>query len=235
LGRGLQIYRKISAMNSLNKKLSLVLLALFVLVGIALALITRYATVQYNLEITQRLNGSIAMYVAAQEPLIIDGQYNEKALKKLAQRSMVINPTVEVYLLDNNGKILSHNLPKDTVVLNSVPLDAIHQFLGKNSKRPILNSDPRSPNNNKAFSAAKITNNGKQEGYIYVILGGEKYEQLANNLSKNYIMKLAIAAIIAVIVLAFLIATLMLRQLTRPLKKLRNKVIRFQKQSNDSN
>ncbi len=219
-------------MNSLNKKLSLVLLGLFILVGILLALITRYATVQYNLEITQRLNGSIAMYVAAEEPLIVDGKYNEKALKKLAQRSMIINPTVEVYLLDNTGKIISYNLPKDSVLLDRVPLAGIKQFLEEDSKRPILNVDPRSPKNNKAFSVARIINNGKQEGYIYVILGGQKYEELANNLSKNYIMKLAIAAIIAVIVLAFLIATLMLMKLTRPLKKLRDKVVAFQQQSN---
>ena len=70
-------------MNSLNKKLSLMLLILFILTGVFLGLITRYSTVQYNHEITQRLNGSIAMYVAAEDPLIIDGQYNEAALKKL--------------------------------------------------------------------------------------------------------------------------------------------------------
>ena len=56
-------------MNSLTKKLSLLLMALFVLIGILLAYITRYASVQYNLEMTQRLNGSIAMYVAAEEQL----------------------------------------------------------------------------------------------------------------------------------------------------------------------
>jgi len=222
-------------MKSLNKKLSLLLLGLFILIGISLGLITRYSTVQYNLEITQRLNGSIAMYVAAEEPLIENGVYNEKALKKLAQRSMVINPTVEVYLLDNDGKILSHSLPVDSVLLNQVSLQPIHEFLRADSKRPLLNKDPRSPNNNKAFSAAKIVNNGVQEGYIYAILGGQKYEQLANNIGKNYIMKLALSAIVAVILLAFFIGSLMLMKLTRPLKTLRNKVIHFQQSSGITN
>ena len=220
-------------MKSLNKKLSLLLLALFIVVGVSLGLITRYSTVQYNLEMTQRLNGSIAMYVAAEEPLIENGIYNEQALKKLAQRSMVINPTVEVYLLDNDGKILSHNLPLDSVLLNQVSLDPIQEFLKNDSKRPLLSKDPRSPNNNKAFSAAKITNNGVEEGYIYVILGGQKYEQLANNISKNYIMQLALAGIFAVILLAFFIGSLMLMKLTRPLITLKNKVILFQKTSGE--
>jgi len=220
-------------MKSLNKKLSLLLLTLFVGVGVLLGIITRYSTVQYNLEITQRLNGSIAMYVAAEEPLIINGVYNEKALKKLAQRSMVINPTVEVYLLDNTGKILSHNLPKDSVLLDHVPLQPIRDFLRKDSQRPLLSQDPRSPDNNKAFSAAKIRNAGVDEGYIYVILGGQKYEELANDLSKNYIMKLALAAIVAVILLAFLVGTLILMKLTRPLKNLRDKVMVFQRTSTE--
>ncbi|MFK8011835.1 MAG: sensor histidine kinase [Marinicellaceae bacterium] len=220
-------------MKSLNKKLSLLLLALFIVVGVLLGLITRYSTIQYNLEITQRLNGSIAMYVAAEEPLIENGIYNEKALKKLAERSMVINPTVEVYLLDNTGKILSHNLPVNSVLVEQVSLDPIQEFLSEDSKRPLLSKDPRSPENNKAFSAAKIVNNGIEEGYIYVILGGQKYEELANDIGKNYIMQLAIAAIFAVILLAFLIGSLMLMKLTRPLKNLRNKVILFQKNSGD--
>ena len=221
-------------MNSLNKKLSLLLLSLFVTVGVLLAIITRYATVQYNLEMTQRLNGSIAMYVAAEEPLIENGEYNKKALKKLAQRSMVINPTVEVYLLDNNGKIITHNLPPDSVLINQIPLAPINEFLKEGSKRPLLDLDPRSPKHKKAFSVAKIINKGILEGYIYVILGGQKYEELAKDIGKTFIMKLTISAIIAVILLAFLIGILILMKLTRPLKQLRNKVVRFQ-QTSDGN
>ncbi len=221
-------------MKSLNRKLSLLLLSLFIIVGILLGMITRYSTVQYNLEITQRLNGSIAMYVADAEPLIINGQFNETALKRLAQQAMVINPTVEVYLLNSSGEVLSHNLPPQSVQLKKVPLGPINQFLKQNSKRPILNSDPRSPENNKAFSASKIINNGIEEGYVYVILGGKKYEEITNNISKNYILQLTFYAIVAVIVMAFLMGSLMLTKLTRPLKTLRDKVVQFQKTSNES-
>ncbi|MCF6318338.1 MAG: HAMP domain-containing histidine kinase [Proteobacteria bacterium] len=220
-------------MKSLNRKLSLLLLSLFIIVGILLGMITRYSTVQYNLEITQRLNGSIAMYVADEEPLIINGQYNETALKRLAQQAMVINPTVEVYLLDSKGEVLSHNLPPQSVQLNKVPLAPINQFLEQDSQRPILNSDPRSPENNKTFSVAKIINNGTEEGYVYVILGGKKYEEITSNISKNYILQLTFFAILAVIIMAFLMGSLMLMKLTRPLKTLRDKVIQFQKTSNE--
>ena len=217
-------------MNSLNKKLSLLLLTLFVVIGIILAFITRYASVQYNLEMTQRLNGSIAMYVAAEEQLIQNGIHNEAAINRLAQRAMVINPTVEVYLLDNQGNIISHNLPANTNIQQKVPLTNIHTFLQADSPRPLVNLDPRSPQSQKAFSAAKVTYQGQDEGYVYAILGGQAYETLANNLSQNFVIKIATASIIAVLMLGLFISLLVLNKLTKPLKSLTHDVRKFQQQ-----
>lgn len=217
-------------MNSLNKKLSLLLLTLFVVIGIILAFITRYASVQYNLEMTQRLNGSIAMYVAAEEQLIQNGIHNEAAINRLAQRAMVINPTVEVYLLDNQGNIISHNLPANTNIQQKVPLTNIHTFLQADSPRPLVNLDPRSPQTQKAFSAAKVTYQGQDEGYVYAILGGQAYETLANNLSQNFVIKIATASIIAVLMLGLFISLLVLNKLTKPLKSLTHDVRKFQQQ-----
>lgn len=217
-------------MNSLNKKLSIALMALLLILGVLLALITRYASVQYNLEMTQRLNGSIAMYVAAEEQLIQNGQHNEAAIKRLAERAMVINPTVEVYLLDKQGNILSHNLPVGTEVKTQIPLRKITEFLQPDSHRPLVNLDPRSPNTKKAFSAAKVTFNGQDEGYVYVILGGQTYEALAKDITKNFVLKVALASIVAVLLFGFFIGVLMFIKLTKPLTILTTKVRDFQHQ-----
>jgi len=217
-------------MNSLTKKLSLALMALFIIIGITLAFITRYASVQYNLEITQRLNGSIAMYVAAEEQLIQNGQHNEAAIKRLAQRAMVINPTVEVYLLDTQGNILSHNLPPETQLQTQIPLAQINTFLTADSHRPLVNLDPRSPQTEKAFSAAKVNFNDQHEGYVYAILGGQTYEALAKDISKNFVLKVALASIMAVLLLSYLIGILVVNKLTKPLTQLTAKVRGFQQQ-----
>ncbi len=217
-------------MKSLKQKLSLVLMALFVIIGVVLAFITRYASVQYNLEMTQRLNGSIAMYVAAEEQLIQNGQHNEAAIKRLADRAMIINPTVEVYLLDTEGQVLSHNLPENTPLQKQIPLAQINTFLQADSHRPLVNLDPRSPNTEKAFSAAKITYNGQDEGYVYAILGGQTYEALAKDISKNFVLKIALASIAAVLIMSFLIVVLVVNQLTKPLTSLTEKVRKFQQQ-----
>ena len=217
-------------MKGLKHRLSLALMGLFLIMGIVLALVPRHASVQYNLEMTQRLNGSIAMYVAEADQLIENGVHNEAAIKRLAERAMVINPTVEVYLLDTEGRILSHNLPADTALVTRVPLDAIERFMAPDSPRPLLSMDPRNGASDKAFSAAPVTFQGRPEGYVYAILGGQAYEALARDLSRSYAMSLAVAAIAAVMLVFYGIGVLVFNQLTRPLTRLTREVRAFQQE-----
>ncbi len=219
---------------ALHRKLSLLLMALILLLGLLLTLITRYAGVQYNLEVMQRLNGSIAMYVAQEHPLIIDGQFNTEALQKLAHQAMVINPTVEVYLLDTEGRVLAHNLPPETVQLQRVDTAPLEAFLQPDSYRPLRNDDPRSPDHSKVFSTARILHDGHFEGYVYVVLGGRVYEELTADLSTNYIVRVALAAIAGVIALTLLAGLFLVNKLTRPLNGLLLRVRAFQRASGES-
>ena len=102
-------------MKTLFAKLSLALLGIVLLTGSAFFLVERYSTQNYYEEITQRLNASIAMYVTGERQLIENDVVNSDALSLLAQQAMVINPTVEIYLLDKQGKILGHALPPESV------------------------------------------------------------------------------------------------------------------------
>lgn len=215
-------------MMALRRKLSLALMALFGVMGLVLVMLTWKTSVQYNLEMTQRLNGSIAMYVAEEDELIRDGQHNEAAIKRLAERAMVINPTVEVYLLDRQGRVLSHNLPAGTLAADRVPLDGIEAFLEPDSERPIVSLDPRSPTTEKAFSAAPVVVDGQHEGYVYAILGGRTYESLASDLGKNYVLKGAFLSLGVVLLLFYGVGVLVFHHLTRPLTALSREVQEFQ-------
>ena len=86
------------------------MLAIVVLMGGSFFLVDRINTRLYYEELTQRLNGSIAMYVTGERQLIEGGAVNEEALAQLARQAMVVNPTVEVYLLDPEGRILAHGM-----------------------------------------------------------------------------------------------------------------------------
>ncbi|MDO6806804.1 two-component sensor histidine kinase, partial [Wenyingzhuangia sp. 1_MG-2023] len=75
------------------------------------------------LNVLQQLNQPVAGYVTRQQPLLdAAGVVDEQALDQLAGHAMVLNPALEIYLLDANGQILGHRLPPDQVHLQRVAL-----------------------------------------------------------------------------------------------------------------
>ena len=102
-------------MKTLFARLSAALLLVVALIGGGFFLVEQFSTRLYYEEITQRLNASIAMYVTGEMQLIENNEVNEDELTLLAQRAMIIHPTVDVYLLDTPGQILAHAPPPDTL------------------------------------------------------------------------------------------------------------------------
>ena len=174
-------------MSSLFARLSLALLILTAAVGGGFFAIEQWSTEQYYEELTQRLNAPIAMYVTDQAALIKDGEVNDAVMTRLAEQAMVINPSVEVYLLDKAGRILGHALPPETVQLDSVDMAPVQALIRGSRAMPIRGSDPRNPAHTKVFSAHPVVHKGQLQGYLYVILGGRKYEELATSLRGSYV------------------------------------------------
>jgi signal transduction histidine kinase len=213
--------------NTLYIKLSSLLVLLFIVIGVLLFQLTRYSTDMYYQEITQRLNAPVAMYVVDEAQLIDNSVVNVAALKSLAHHAMVINPSVEVYLLDPEGKILAHGLAPDSVVHKQVALQPIREFLKNGARMPIHGEDPRGGNSRKIFSVSEVRSNGALEGYVYIILGGQKYEQLASSAGASQVLRLSTAAVIACLLFGLGSALLIFARLSRRLRQLIGKADRF--------
>jgi signal transduction histidine kinase len=214
-------------MKSLFAKLSIALFLVVTLLGSGFFLIERYSTQNYYEEITQRLNASIAMYVTGERQLMEDFVVNREALTLLAQQAMVINPTVEVFLLDIDGNILAHPFPEDTIVRNSVDLTPVKALIAGNVDMPLRGTDPRNVQREKIFSAFPVMHNDVLQGYLYAVLGGAKYDELANSIRDSYVQRLSAGALLAIILAAFLIGLLVFWLFTRRLSVLTTNVKTF--------
>jgi signal transduction histidine kinase len=214
-------------MKTLFARLSAALFLVVTLIGGGFFLVEQFSTRLYYEEITQRLNASIAMYVTGEMQLIEDGQVNEEALTLLAQRAMIINPTVEVYLLDTRGRILSHALPPESIQTAEVALEPVRELMGGESEMPLRGTDPRNVDRQKIFSAHPVMHNDILQGYLYAILGGQKYDELADSVRGSYVQKLSLGALIAIVLAAFLVGLLVFGLLTRRLTRLTGDVQRF--------
>ncbi len=214
-------------MRTLFARLSVALLLVVGLIGGSFFLVEQVTTRLYYEEITQRLNASIAMYVTGEMQLIEDGAVNDEALTLLAQRAMIINPTVEVYLLDKEGKILAHALPPDSIQTDHVALGPIRELIAGDTEMPLRGTDPRNTDRQKIFSAHPVMYHDVLQGYLYAILGGQKYDALADSVRGSYVQKLSLGALIAIVLAAFLVGLLVFGLLTRRLTRLTTDVQRF--------
>lgn len=222
-------------LTSLYGKLSFSLLILVVLLGAIVLWAAQQTSEMYAQEVTQRLNGNIAMYVTDEQQLIRNGVVNQQAIDTLAQRAMTINPTVEVYLLDTTGKILTHLLPNNEITQDRVSLEPIQQFLSGEISFPIFGDDPRHRNSLKVFSVSPVTENGKISGYLYAVLGGKKYESLKATVEESYILQVGAMTIIGSLIVAAFAAWAIFFFLTRRLSDLRQRVEDFDASDPDSN
>ncbi|NNC56214.1 MAG: HAMP domain-containing protein, partial [Woeseiaceae bacterium] len=213
-------------MNTLFAKLSAALLVIVILMGSVFFVAGRINTQLYYEELTQRLNAPIAMYVTGQRDLISDGVPDLDSLTDLASHAMVINPTAEIYLLDTEGNILGHGLPPETVMLERVELAPLKELIEGSATMPIRGDDPRSGSTRKVFSAFEVRNDGRLEGYLYVVLGGQTYETLSRDIGSSYVGKISFYVAITVVLAAAIVGLLVFGLLTRRLKNLSEEVNR---------
>ena len=214
-------------LNTLFAKLTAAFLLLVVLFGAAFLYLSQSMSAMYNQEVMQRLNQSVAMYVAGQQPLIEGNRVNNDAMDQLAARAMILNPSLEIYLIDTEGQILSHRLPDGSVQSSSVEMQPIQTFMTEGLNMPILGTDPRNPNKTNVFSAAPIETNGELEGFVYAVIGGDIYRNIRSSVENSYAMTVSAVLIFSATLIAALIGGALFFYLTRRLSILNNEVTDF--------
>jgi len=206
--------------NTLYRKLALTLFLIVSLVGILFFLMIRFTAEMYQQEVAQKLNDQLANHIVAEELLLEDGEINNSALEHIFHMMMVINPSIELYLLDKNGRILSFSAPLGKVKREQVDVFPIKSFLDGGVRYPLLGDDPRNKNRKKVFSAATIPQEGPVEGYIYIILGGELFDNVVDMLQESYILRLSLWGMGAATLIALMAGLIIFSMLTWRLKRL---------------
>ena len=170
--------------HSLYMRLALTLTLALGLVGLIYA-VFMFTTVQKNTQYAEQLlNRNLAETLVAERNLVHENELNKEELQDMFMDYMSVNPSIEIYLLDLEGKILSYSADPWQVKRKYVSLKPIQNFLKENALFPVLGDDPRSLERQKVFSVTAIPMTNKPSGYLYVILRGEQYdamEQLARD------------------------------------------------------
>ncbi|MFP5344983.1 MAG: ATP-binding protein [Gammaproteobacteria bacterium] len=215
--------------KTLAAKLAAVLLGLLCLIGALYSALTFFSSEMYQQEVTQKLNWKLAEHLVSEKTLMLEDKVNQGALDELFKMLMVINPNIEIYLLNTEGAILACSVPVEQLQRKQVALAPLKNFMEGSQHAPILGDDPRDTRARKIFSVSRVPVDGVTQGYLYVVLGGQAYDSVAQMLQGSHIVRMSTWALAASLVLTLLAGLLLFRSLTRRLTRLAAGMESFQR------
>ena len=213
--------------QSLFWRISILFFLILVLLCVSYTIITISIAKRYSDETTQKLNANVASQMLLEVNPFVDGKVNEEALGKIMHSMMAVNPSLEVYLLDPEGKVLSFVVLDKKVKLQYVSIAPIQRFIKDNGKSLIYGDDPRNPGKEKIFSATAVYEKANLLGYVYMVLASEESENIATALQESYLLKIGVQSFILTLVAAFIIGMLVLWLLMKSLRDIVETVKKF--------
>jgi signal transduction histidine kinase len=223
---------------TLSQRLSLAFSILLLACCGASAWLQIRANDMHEKEVVQGLSRGLAESIAVDTRVMGADGLQPDAVRRLFDQLMMVNPSVEVYLLDPRGVIIGHAAPAGHLKRKVVDLAPIHRLLA-NETLPILGDDPRSVDGRKVFSAAALragqNSDGAVSGYIYVVLLGEEHDRLAARVAASAVLRTTLWSMGLVALLGLLAGLLALRLITRPLHRLAETMRHFDTQAEPAN
>ncbi|WP_432452346.1 sensor histidine kinase [Agarivorans sp. QJM3NY_29] len=217
-----------SLLSSFYSKLVLAVVACFILAGILLLGLAHQSSQQYQNEIEQKLHLKLAEYLVNDQQLFQDGQLDPKAIEAAFHSMMILGPSFEFYILDPQGKVLTYSADPQKIKRTQIDLSPIRAFIQGGHVVPIVGQDPRSNSRSKIFSAAEIRDASGLKAYLYIIIGGEIYDSVAELLQSSHIMKLSLIGLFFILGFSLLVVVLVFGLLTKPLRRLAKDIDQFQ-------
>ncbi|MDN5504187.1 MAG: HAMP domain-containing histidine kinase [Comamonas sp.] len=211
---------------TLTQRLAIVFALLLLVCSRTSAWLQLRSNRMHELEVVQALSRDVAESIARDAQLTDANGLMPNAVRNLFNQLMMVNPSVEVYLLEPDGRIAGHAAPEGRLRRDRVDLEPVHRFIDGHML-PILGDDPRSRDGRKVFSAAPLSVNGRAVGFIYVVLLGEAHDLLAARGSADAVLKTALLSIGMVGLLCLAAGLVAFTLITRPLRRLTESVRQF--------
>lgn len=213
--------------TSLYSRIALTFALLILLFGGLCGGLDYIAAKHHQQEIVQRLSADLAKHTAEHWPLAKANELDITAVGELFHMLMVVNPSIEVYLLDTNGVIKAHKAPPGRLQTQQVNLAPIQTFLDK-KPLPIVGDNPRNPELPGIFSVTDLRQDGKLVGYLYIILAGDDYQKWETDVWQGQVFQSAIWTGLGALLLTLLTGLGLFAVITRRLNALTCTVAAFE-------
>ncbi len=213
--------------RSLYSRIALTFAVLLLLFGGLCGGLDLVAAKNHQQEIIQRLSRGLAEHIASHWPLTKGGEFDDKAVKELFHMLMIVNPSIELYLLDAKGTILAYDAPPGHVQSKAVDLRPVRALL-EGEPLPLKGDNPRRPDRREIFSATPLQRDGQTGGYLYIVLAGDEYQRLAEDVWQGHVFQGAMWTGAGALLLTLLAGLGLFSVITRRLNALTRKIAAFE-------
>lgn len=145
--------------------------------GTAMLTLGAHVAAEREAAALQTLSAGLARHVVEHWPVVrathIDAT-DAGSRERLIEMLMTVNPGIQVYTLDAQGKVVSYLGPPGMVREHQVSLQAIQRFLA-GAPLPLRGTDPMTGHGTRLFSAAMFPptpGESAAPGYLYIVLDG---------------------------------------------------------------
>lgn len=221
-------------MPTLFARLSLLFAAFLLCLGLLTWAIAHQSQQRYFAESSQALSRPVAMYMASQVSFFVDGQPDTQALEALASHVMMINPSLDVYLLDETGRIIASAISDDELQSGIVDLAPIRQFLAADARLPVYGDNPRNTQELRVFSAFPVSDSSRPGsgcdpcGYVYAVLGAPHEQTFWQSILTSHSVQSSTLMLIGVLIFSLFAGMAVFFMLTRPLRRLSKAMSQWQ-------
>ena len=212
--------------GSLYAKLVAVLVGFGLIMSFAFVMVMRYSDTVRRQELSQRVYRTYASQLV-KEHIFPKDRLDPSAFAPVFDHIKVVNPRIDAYLIDAGGAILASTSRAGTLQRKTVDLRPIKAFLADDAKLPILGDDPTDDDDQRVFTATRITLAGHGEAYLYLVIKGVRSESAVQQILESYVLRENVSVIASGLLLALLAGALIIGLLTRRIQRLAGVMDRF--------
>jgi signal transduction histidine kinase len=218
--------------SSFTKRLTIALAVLLLSYGIFASILSRQVAKEHSQEALQRMSYGLAKHIVEHWPQI---SMSDRSLADRAERDamlnmlMVVNPGIQVYILDEKGRVKYFIGDQSKVKQWQVDLKPIHAYLS-GAGLPLLGSDPIGAGKRRIFSAAMLPSRSidiQKSDYLYIVLNGASQDQAIDQLGFKQIWQSVGLITLIGLLLTFLAGFIAFRNITLPLQKLAKRMHQY--------
>lgn len=212
--------------SKLIKQYTLYFTLIFTLMGVMYFAISMSISKYYLEQVQTKLHINIATTIIQDFKIIKKQKLDSIAIKTAFNRYMLLNPHLELYLLNSKGYIIDYSADSKKIKRQKVSLQPINYFLSHQPLKSFpMGDDPRQANHTKPFSVAPLPNGG----FLYVIIQSQIEKEANRQLQESILLKVSAVAFFVSAIIGFILGGLLFFHLTKRINDLSYRVTTFSK------